>query len=313
MITTIAPAKINWTFEVLGRREDVYHEVRTVMQAIDLCDEVSVDMGSGLTIARSVEYGATDEDDLIARAARALGMASGREVEAAITVGKRIPAGAGLGGGSSDAAATLRALAVLWDIGMSAATPPRPEGAASGAPTVGEAVAAEIGSDVAFFLRGGTALAEGRGERVIPLTDVPPTWLVLLVPPMRYPRKTQRMYAALAWGDFTDGSRTDSFLAHLESGRSLVDAPLYNAFERVAHEQFEGLALFREALAEAGAQSVHPCGAGPSLFCVANGEEEARAIRARVSRVRRGEKVHVVRTLTAAESVAVWSEGESPR
>jgi 4-diphosphocytidyl-2-C-methyl-D-erythritol kinase len=288
MISTIAPAKINWTLEVLSRRDDGYHEVRTVMQAIDLCDEVSVDTGSGLTIARSVEYGAADEDDLIARAARAFGARVGREPSAAISVRKHIPVGAGLGGGSSDAAATLRALAATWGVDI---TPD---------------IAASVGSDVAFFLGGGTALTEGRGERVTPLADVPPTWLVLLAPPLVLTEKTRRMYAALAPGDFTDGSRTDAFLAHLESGRSFADAPLYNAFERAAHEQFEGLTHFRDALVDAGARSVHLCGAGPSLFSVANGEEEARAIRARVSRVRRGEKVHVVRTLTAAESVAVW-------
>jgi 4-diphosphocytidyl-2-C-methyl-D-erythritol kinase len=308
MITTIAPAKVNWTLEVLGRREDGYHEVRTVMQAIDICDEVSVDTSESLTIARNVEYGATDEGDLIARAARALGARVGREPSAAISVRKRIPVGAGLGGGSSDAAATLRALAVLWGIGTSAVTPHRPEGAASGAPTVGEAVAPEVGSDVAFFLRGGTALAEGRGECVTPLADAPTTWLVLLVPPLELAEKTKRMYAALDSRDFTDGSRTDTMLSHLNSVRSLADAPLYSAFERVAYEQFEGLTSFRDALVEAGARSVQLCGAGPSLFSVANGEEEARAIRARVSRVRRGEKVHVVRTLTAAESVAVWHD-----
>jgi 4-diphosphocytidyl-2-C-methyl-D-erythritol kinase len=285
MITTVAPAKINWTLEVLGRRDDGYHEVRTVMQTIDLCDELSVDTAESLTIARNVDY-ASDEDDLIARAAQAMGGG------AAISVTKRIPVAAGLGGGSSDAAATLRALARLR----------------GGDESIVEK-AGEIGSDVGFFLHGGTALAEGRGENVTPLADAPPAWLVVLVPSVRIKEKTKRMYGALTTDDITDGAGTDAFLAHLEKGGSLVDAPTFNCFERAAYRTFDGLAFFRDALREAGARSVRLCGAGPSLYCVANGEEEALAIRSRVARVRRGEKVHAVRTLTAAEATAVWSDG----
>ncbi len=296
MISTVAPAKINWTLEVLGRRADGYHDVRTVMQAVDLCDELSVDVAKSLTVARNQSY-ASDDDDLVLRAARALAAATGREAQAAVSVTKRVPAAAGLGGGSSDAAATLRALDRLWQAG-------------TGEERLLE-VAAGLGSDVPFFLRGGTALGEGRGERVTGLADVEATWLVILVPPLAMAEKTKRMYGALTPGDFTDGSHTDAFLAQRASGRSVAEAPLFNAFERAAYEAFDGLAPFRDSLTQAGATSVHVCGAGPALFCVATGESEARAIRSRVSRVRRGEKVHVARTLTAAESTAVWSDGEA--
>ncbi|HUF53569.1 MAG TPA: 4-(cytidine 5'-diphospho)-2-C-methyl-D-erythritol kinase [Dehalococcoidia bacterium] len=289
MITTVVPAKINWTLEVLGRRDDGYHRVRTVMQTVDVCDEVSVEIAEGLTIARNTAY-ADDSGDLVARAAERMGGG------AAISVTKRIPLASGLGGGSSGAAATLRALSQL-----------RGESAAIGAAVRLADVAAGIGSDVAFFLHGGTALAEGRGERITPLPDVPAAWLVILVPAIRLEEKTKRMYAALSPNDYTDGSRADAFIAHVEAGWPLAEAPLYNAFERVAYETLEGLAFFREALLEAGAQSVQVCGAGPSLYCVASGEEEARAIRARVSRVRRGEKVYAVRNLGAAEATAVWA------
>jgi 4-diphosphocytidyl-2-C-methyl-D-erythritol kinase len=297
VITTIAPAKLNWTLEVLGRRDDGYHEVRTVMQAIDLCDEVSAEAAESLTIARDPAYDVTNEADLTRRAATALATGLGREPQAAVRVRKRIPLGAGLGGGSSDAAATLRALDALW---------------AAGTPMERLAeVAATLGSDVAFFLHGGTALAEGRGERITPLADAPAAWLVLLVPPVAQDEKTKRMYSALTPADFSDGARTEALLAHLRSGRPLMSAPLCNAFERAAYDAFFGLAFFRDALLQAGASSVHVSGSGPALFAVASGEEEARAVRARVARVRRGEKVHVVRTLTAAESTAVWSDGEA--
>ena len=108
MISTVAPAKINWTLEVIGRRDDGYHDVRTVMQAVDLCDEVSVGLAESLTVARNLDAYAADEEDLVLRAARALASAFGREAEAAISVTKRVPSAAGLGGGSSDGAATLR-------------------------------------------------------------------------------------------------------------------------------------------------------------------------------------------------------------
>ena len=297
MIGTVAPAKINWTLEVLGRRDDGYHDVRTVMQTVDLCDEVSVDTAENLTVARNLEAYAPDDEDLVLRAARALAAAAGREAKAAIGVTKRVPAAAGLGGGSSDGAATLRALGRLWETEV---TDDRLL-----------EVAAGLGSDVPFFLRGGTALGEGRGERITPLTDVGATWLVILVPPLTMAEKTRRMYEALRPGDFTKGSHADDFVAQLASVRPVADAPFFNAFERAAYEAFDGLASFRDSLVQAGAPSVHVCGAGPALFCVANGEAEARAIRSRVARVRRGEKVHVVRTLTAAESTAVWSDGEA--
>jgi len=296
MISAVAPAKINWTLEVLGRRDDGFHDVRTVMQAVDLCDEVSVDAAAGLTLARNLDSYAADED-IVLRAARALATATGREAEAAVSVTKRVPVAAGLGGGSSDGAATLRALNRLWNT------------EATGDRLL--EVAAGLGSDVPFFLHGGTALAEGRGERITPQADVGATWLVILVPPLTMPEKTKRMYGALTPGDFTNGSHADAFLARLEAGQSVADAPPFNAFERAAYEAFDGLALFRDSLVQAGAPSVHLCGAGPALFCVANGESEARAIRSRVARVRRGEKVHVVRTLTAVESTAVWSDGEA--
>ncbi|HEY5626128.1 MAG TPA: 4-(cytidine 5'-diphospho)-2-C-methyl-D-erythritol kinase [Dehalococcoidia bacterium] len=297
MITTVAPAKINWTLEVLGRRDDGYHDVRTVMQAVDLCDEISVDMAGRLTMAGNSNVDVPDDEDLILRAARAMAAAAGREAKAAVSATKRVPAAAGLGGGSSDAAATLRVLDRLWETN------------ATGDRLL--EVAAGLGSDVPFFLHGGTALAEGKGERITPQADVAATWLVILVPPLTMSEKTKRMYAALTPGDFTQGLHGEAFLAHLASGGSVADAPLFNAFERAAYECFDGLTFFRDSLLQAGASSVHVSGAGPALFCLASGEPEARAIRSRVARVRRGEKVHVVRTLTAAESTAVWSDGEA--
>jgi 4-diphosphocytidyl-2-C-methyl-D-erythritol kinase len=287
VITVLAPAKINWTLEVLGRRSDGYHEVRTVLQTVDLHDELAFEHGAELSLEIAGRRKVSD-DDLVLRAARALSAEAGMGgAGAAIRMTKRIPEGAGLGGGSSDAAATLRALNSLW-------------GAELPDERLTE-IAGGLGSDVAFFLRGGTALAEGRGERVTPLPDAPASWLVLVVPAVRMAEKTRRMYAALTADDFSDGSRTAAFAQRLAAGVRVDGGMLCNAFEREAFEVFEELPRLREWMLEAGAPTVHLCGAGPALFAPASGEPEARAIKGRMNRARKGERVYVVRTVAAGE------------
>ena len=287
-----APAKINWTLEVLGRREDGYHEVRTVMQTLDLCDTVDTVLSREFKLEVEGPH-EPSEDDLVLRAAAFLGEGGGRG--ARIRVGKRIPVAAGLGGGSSDAAAALRGLNELWELGRSEAR-------------LAE-IGARLGSDVAFFLHGGTALAEGRGERVTPLPDPPPTWLVLLAPPFTLPEKTTRMYAALTPADFSDGSRTDALVGRIREGRAVDGGGLRNVFERAAYEAFEGLHAYRDALLAAGARRVHLAGSGPALFALGPGEEEARAVHERLrppgGQAPRRAPVWalVARTLTAAEAL----------
>ena len=183
------------------------------------------------------------------------------------------------------AAAALLGLNALWGLGHSSER-------------LGQ-LAATLGSDVPFFLSGGTALAEGRGERVTPLPDVAPAWLVLLVPALQISDKTRSMYAALTPDDFSDGSRTAALAERLRGGEGVRDEDLYNAFERTAFEVFEGLAAYREALLAAGARRVHVAGSGPALFALGPDEAAAKAVRDKVSL--RGGWLFVVRTLSAAE------------
>jgi 4-diphosphocytidyl-2-C-methyl-D-erythritol kinase len=292
VIHAIAPGKINWTLEVLGKRPDDYHEVRTVIQTIELHDELTFTTADRMSLSVTGPHIATDED-LILQAVRLRRERDREPGGISISLDKRLPVAAGLGGGSSDAAATLRVLNEMWEARLGQ------HGLAR--------LAARLGSDVPFFLRGGTALAGGRGEVTSPLPDAPMTWLVLLVPALALPNKTRTMYEALTPGDFTDGSRTKALADHISGGGRIEGERLYNAFDRAAYEVFEGLAVFRDWLLEAGAPSVHVCGAGPSLFALASGEPEALAIRARLNRARRGERVHVVRTVTAAESTLTWT------
>jgi 4-diphosphocytidyl-2-C-methyl-D-erythritol kinase len=285
---TVAPAKINWTLEVLGRREDGYHEVRSVMQAIDLCDEVFAER-SKQPIFETADGKSLAEDDLTVRAAKALEERVGRALPARIRVEKRIPVASGLGGGSSDAAAVLRLLNRLYELRLTDAE-------------LSE-VAAGVGSDVPFFIYGGTALVEGRGERVSPLRDARETWLVLLVPPHAPADKTAAMYASLMEGDFSDGSAAESAVGAMQAGGMVDDWLMSNAFERAALQRFNGLGEYRYALLSAGARTVYLAGSGPGLFAVANVRTEAADIAKSVRAG--GGKVVVARTLGTREATAV--------
>ena len=282
-----AAAKINWTLEVLGRRGDGYHEVRSLIQTVGLCDALEFTPADRLELQVEGAH-QPSQHDLVLRAAALLGGGGGGG--ARIRLNKRVPVAAGLGGGSSDAAAALRGLNELWRLGYSDAR-------------LAE-MGAGVGSDVAFFVYGGTALAEGRGERITSLPDLPPTWLVLLAPPFRLPEKTGRMYAALTPAGFTDGARTEALQRRLHRGLPIADADLYNVFQRAAYEVFEGLDAYRDALLAAGARRVHLAGSGPALFALSPDEGTARAVHERL-RPPAGQAAVwalVVRTLTAAEA-----------
>lgn len=292
MIHAIAPAKVNWTLEVLGRRKDGYHEVRTILQTIELHDELTFEPADQVSLEVTGPH-TPDDEDLILQAARLRRERDRDSTGVTIKLDKRVPLAAGLGGGSSDAAATLRVLNQMWNARLGQFGLAR--------------VAGRLGSDVPFFLTGGTALGGGRGEVIRALADAPMAWLVLLVPAIQLPDKTRRMYGELQPGDFTDGSKTTALVDHINAGGHVEPRQLYNAFDRAAYEVFEGLSQYRDFLLEAGASSVHVAGAGPTLFALASGEPEALAIRQRMNRARHGERVHVVRTVTAAEATLTWT------
>jgi len=169
-VTVHCPAKVNLFLELLSRRGDGYHELVTVLQEIDLRDTLEIAAGGpGIQLAVVGADLPAGEGNLVHDAARLFLDRFAPDAEVRILLEKRIPVEAGLGGGSSDAAGTLRGLRDLL----------RPDLADGDLLSL----AAAIGSDVPFFLRGGTALGEGRGERLTPLESPPPTWLVLFFPP----------------------------------------------------------------------------------------------------------------------------------
>lgn len=293
---TIAPAKINWTLEVLGRRGDGYHEIRSVMQTIDLCDEISADQSYD-PIFETAAGKPLAPDDLIVRATKALEERVRRALPARIRVEKRIPVASGLGGGSSDAAAVLRLLNRLHDLGLSEIE-------------LAE-VGASVGSDVPFFVYGGTALVEGRGERVTPLTDAAETWLVIGVPAISVANKTKRMYETLTPHNFTDGSWAEKAVSKIRGGAALEPADWYNAFQTRAYVMFgEPLMKLGDALLYADAGTFDVAGSGPAMWARVDSRVEAESLIQKVRSFVIGDflgteaKLIVARTLTRYEATA---------
>jgi 4-diphosphocytidyl-2-C-methyl-D-erythritol kinase len=267
VIRELAPAKLNLSLEVLGRRPDGYHELATVFQTVGLCDELSFQPAEELAFEVDDPTLAT-EQNLVVRAARRLQETSGRQLGARITLRKRIPIAAGVGGGSADAAAALRGLRRLWRL-------PIDDAALAG-------VAAGLGADVPFLLGGGTALARGIGERIEPLPPLTGWWAVLYAPRYDVADKTVRAYRALRPTDFSDGAATLALADALRGGRRPDLADGANGFERAAEELFPGLGEHRARLRAAGAPWVRLSGAGPTLFTLVPGRAEGEAIAARL-------------------------------
>jgi 4-diphosphocytidyl-2-C-methyl-D-erythritol kinase len=299
-VSTLAPAKVNWTLEVLGRRPDGYHEVRTVLQTVDLCDRVRVSPAADLELALTGPVGQAGTpligmpapENLAYRAAVLLRDRGGvRALGARIELEKAIPADAGLGGGSSDAAATLRALNRLWNLGL-----PPGELALLGA---------QLGSDVPFFVFGGTALGCGRGDEVTPLPDVPSRRLLLVVPRRRPARKTAAMYAHLRPGHFGTGEASERLAAAIREGTAPSDDDVCNTFEDVAGEVLPEAAATAERCRGLGLRP-HLAGSGPAQFVLLQPDTESMPMREALSAA--GFDVFEATTMTASAATAVVEE-----
>ena len=254
MLTITAPAKINLTLEILRKRPDGFHEIRSVFQAIDLADRLTFEAGEDVVFKCNMP-GWSAGQSLVTKAAEALREISGFKKGAVITIEKKIPMMSGLGGDSSDAAAVLKGLNELWDLKLP------PEKLAE--------IGVKLGSDIAFFLNGKTALAVGRGEKITSLPSLPTVYAVLVLPNVPVELgKTGRMYSSLKPSHFTDGSHTRNLVEALEQGKPFRPAMLYNAFENVAFEDFTIRQLYVEPVKRAGALHVHLAGSGPMLFTI---------------------------------------------
>lgn len=264
-ITRPAPAKVNLALDILGPRPDGYHEMRMVMQTVSLCDTVTLEEAEeGFSLHVGGDFRPAGEKTLEQRAAESFFQALGRPCPP-LTVGleKRTPAYAGLGGGSADVAALLRLLRQRY----------APELSTEDLEWIG----LTVGSDVPFCVRGGTALAEGRGELLTDLTPLPPCWIVICKPDFDLP--TGEMFARARGRIFQSRPDIEGMVDALGKGRlEGVAKRLYNVFEEVlpteTKEEIQGI---RTALLRCGALGAAMSGSGPAVFGVFQTEEEAAA------------------------------------
>ena len=287
MLTVLAQAKLNLTLEVLAERRDGFHEIRSVIQTINLCDSLHFQLSQDIEFKSNMPE-LIPENSLVSKAAGLLRVATECAKGATIEVNKRIPLVSGLGGDSSDAAATLRGLNELWGLGLSQ-------------PELVE-LASKLGSDVAFFVYGDTAVVKGRGETVTPLPPLPHMWVVLMVPDVpRLPGKTKQLYASLNPGHYTDGQITEELVDVLKGGREFNWSLLFNTFENVACDSFTGLGEYWQQFLKAGAQQVHLAGSGPALFTLL--KDRARADKIYRYLQQQGMESYLTDTLAKVEKI----------
>jgi len=282
-----ANAKINLTLAVLGRRPDGYHDLASILQTVSLHDTIQITPTRDSASAITCEVDAADlqtPDNLVLRAARLLREETGDpSLGAQMRLHKEIPMQGGLGGGSSDAAAVLMALNRLWGAGRS--------------DDQLQQLGAHLGSDVPYFIAGGSARIAGRGEVVTPLPDAEPLWLVLAKPPVRV--STSAVFRRVASHDYGTAEDTDAVEQAIAHGQPLPFDRLTNTLEPIVFAQYPAVAATREALLAAGAPLVRMSGSGPTLYVPLRDHGTASSLCAAASE--RGLVVWLCRTVSRAE------------
>jgi 4-diphosphocytidyl-2-C-methyl-D-erythritol kinase len=258
-----AYAKVNLTLDVLGRRPDGYHEVETVLHTLELHDTVVLrEAETGIRVVCDHRRVPSDEQNLVFRTAQLLREAAGTDRGVEIEIRKRIPPASGLGGGSSDAAVTLLGLAQMWKLRLDHAQLLD--------------LAAQVGSDVPFFLVGGAALATGRGERLRYLPTLPTTWVVVACPEAEV--STAWAYAHLDLEQVPRRPNTQRLVEALRAEDvGTVARELCNVFEPLVCGRYPRVAELKRRLLDAGALGASMTGTGPAVYGLFVGEAEARA------------------------------------
>ncbi|MCZ8517541.1 4-(cytidine 5'-diphospho)-2-C-methyl-D-erythritol kinase [Paenibacillus filicis] len=278
-----APAKINLSLDVLYKREDGYHEVEMVMTMVDLADRIEMQELPRDTIIISSQAGyiPLDEKNLAFQAARLIKERYDVKKGVYIHLDKKIPVAAGLAGGSSDAAATLRGLNRLWGLGIPDSELLR--------------LGAELGSDVPFCVTGGTAIARGRGEKLEPIEAPPQCWVVLAKPPINV--STSEIYGKLNAKAIKRHPSTERIHEAIRGKKfDMLCSELGNVLEEVTLDLYPEVRQLKECMLKLGADGVLMSGSGPTVFGLVSKE-------AKVSRVYNGlrgfcKDVFAVRLLT---------------
>lgn len=264
-ISVKAPAKINLTLDALHKRPDGYHELEMVMTTVDLYDRIDLYNrdDSVITLESSSGFVPQDERNLAYRAAVLLREKAGIKRGVHIYIDKHIPVAAGLAGGSSDAAATLRGLNQLWGIGFSQEEL--------------KVIGAEIGSDVPFCIYSKTALAKGRGEILTPLSPPPACWVVLAKPD--HGVSTADVFKHLQVGNIDEHPQTEKMIDALEKqDYELMVKYLGNVLEPVTIEMYGTVKKLKEKMQLFGADGVLMSGSGPTVFGLVKQEYRVKRI-----------------------------------
>ncbi|MFT8872660.1 MAG: 4-(cytidine 5'-diphospho)-2-C-methyl-D-erythritol kinase [Sporolactobacillus sp.] len=260
-----APAKINLSLDITGCRPDGYHEVRMVMATIDLADRIECEptVNDGIVLHASVPYIPEDARNLIYQAADRIKKQYGIREGVKLSVVKQIPVAAGLAGGSSDAAATIRALNRLWKLGMTRQNM--------------YDLAAQIGSDVPFCIEGGVALATGRGEKVQRLSALPPCWVVVVKPNVSV--STAQVYREWDEQEAVSHPDVDAMLKAVDSCdfQAICNA-LGNTLEPVTTGRVPEISRIKEHLQQLGAEGILMSGSGPTVFALTQRESRAQRL-----------------------------------
>ena len=258
-------AKINLGLDIVGKRPDGYHEVNMVMQSIALADEIEILPAEQISVTTDKADIPDGRENLAWKAAMLMAEKYGQNPNVQIRIRKKIFSAAGLAGGSADAAAVLRGLNRFWQLGLSAEEL--------------EALAAELGSDVPFCVRGGTAAATGRGEILEPLADMPETWLVLAKP--RVSVSTAWAYQNFRNEDVTARPNITAMKTAIKSSdKQGIIACMGNVLESVTCKAYAEIDAIKEIMLANGAEISLMSGSGPTVFCFVDSEAGGKHIAA---------------------------------
>lgn len=264
MIKSKSYAKINLSLELLNKRNDGFHNILSIMQTVSLYDDISVRLSDNITINTNIES-LKANDNLIYIAAKKMQDRFNIDQGAHIELIKNIPLSSGLGGGSSNAATAILLLKKLWKIECTN--------------KVLLDFASELGSDVPFFLTGGTVLVSGKGDNIEKLPDIPETIFLLIIDEEITQNKTALMYSHIRLRDFTPGVETDNLKNQILMGSNIANTDLFNGFDSIATEYTPYVNMVFSHLADLEIDGFHVSGSGPTVFIIMDNIEEAKDLK----------------------------------
>ena len=264
-VTSPAYAKINISLDIVSKMENGYHDLKTVMQSISLCDEITIECekGNGVTVKTALPYIPSDERNIAVKAANAFYNFTGiKGYKTSISINKKIPVCAGFGGGSTDGACVIRLLDKAYNTELDNGTL--------------EHIGGSVGSDVPFNIKGGTKLVKGRGDILIDVPPIPHCYIVICKPP--YSCSTPELFGLVKCEKIRARPDTEGIIKSLEkSDLCGIARRMYNVFEDIMPRGRQEIAEIKSLLLDNGALGAVMTGSGPSVFGMFNDKDKAQA------------------------------------